>query len=195
MPLAFVKAEHKLLWNKCVCTCSCSCLCSCCLRACQSLLTAVLLSLLSGSLIAQLGEEKGIFVSGVGVTFGPSGSTWARNPVPRVNTVHSTRISLQCCGILKSSPLFTLLLLVRTTAGSRMRRAATAPTVAGRTTAAETTRSASSSRRSARRTRARIRCAPRPKAGRAHTMALVRYTRITSNLFRCVWIPQVSPCC
>ena len=31
-------------------------------------------------------EEKGVFVSGVGVTFGPPGSTWARNPVPRVNT-------------------------------------------------------------------------------------------------------------
>lgn len=55
MPLDFVKAEHKLLWN-------------------------------NGSLIAVLGEEHGIFVSGVGVTFGPPGSTWARNPVPRVNT-------------------------------------------------------------------------------------------------------------
>lgn len=40
----------------------------------------------NGSLIANLGEEKGVFVSGVGVTFGPSGSTWARNPIPRVNT-------------------------------------------------------------------------------------------------------------
>merc|ERR1711988_1506229 len=39
----------------------------------------------NGSVIAVLGEEKGIFVSGVGVTFGPPGSTWARNPVPRVN--------------------------------------------------------------------------------------------------------------
>ena len=55
MPLEFVKAEHKLLWN-------------------------------NGSLITVLGEEKGIFVSGEGVTFGPPGSTWARNPIPRVNT-------------------------------------------------------------------------------------------------------------
>merc|ERR1712050_397627 len=39
----------------------------------------------NGSVIAVLGEEKGVFVSGVGVTFGPPGSTWARNPVPRVN--------------------------------------------------------------------------------------------------------------
>jgi len=40
----------------------------------------------NGSLIAVLGEEKGVFVSGEGVTFGPPGSTWARNPIPRVNT-------------------------------------------------------------------------------------------------------------
>ena len=40
----------------------------------------------NGSVIVVLGEEKGIFVSGVGVTFGPPGSTWARNPIPRVNT-------------------------------------------------------------------------------------------------------------
>lgn len=40
----------------------------------------------NGSLIEVLGEEKGVFVSGVGVTFGPPGSTWARNPIPRVNT-------------------------------------------------------------------------------------------------------------
>ena len=40
----------------------------------------------NGSLIAMLGEEKGVFVSGVGTTFGPPGSTWARNPIPRVNT-------------------------------------------------------------------------------------------------------------
>ena len=39
----------------------------------------------NGSLIEVLGEEKGVFVSGKGVTF-PDGSTWARNPVPRVNT-------------------------------------------------------------------------------------------------------------
>ena len=55
MPLEFVKAQHKLLWN-------------------------------NGSLITMLGEEKGVFVSGEGVTFGPPGSTWARNPIPRVNT-------------------------------------------------------------------------------------------------------------
>jgi hypothetical protein len=40
----------------------------------------------NGSLIARLGEDKGVFVSGAGVTFGPPGSTWARNPIPRVNT-------------------------------------------------------------------------------------------------------------
>eukprot|EP00928_Gymnodinium_smaydae_P028390 TRINITY_DN21659_c0_g1_i1.p1 TRINITY_DN21659_c0_g1~~TRINITY_DN21659_c0_g1_i1.p1 ORF type:complete len:426 (+),score=29.75 TRINITY_DN21659_c0_g1_i1:74-1351(+) len=40
----------------------------------------------NGSVLEVLGEAKGVFVSGVGVTFGPPGSTWARNPVPRVNT-------------------------------------------------------------------------------------------------------------
>ena len=40
----------------------------------------------NGSLIHVLGEEQGVFVSGKGVTFGPDGSTWARNPIPRVNT-------------------------------------------------------------------------------------------------------------
>ena len=39
----------------------------------------------NGSVITVLGEEKGIFVSGKGVVK-PAGSTWARNPIPRVNT-------------------------------------------------------------------------------------------------------------
>ena len=47
MPLDFVKAEHKLLWN-------------------------------NGSVIAVLGEDKGVFVEGEGVVL-PQGSMWARN--------------------------------------------------------------------------------------------------------------------
>lgn len=39
----------------------------------------------NGSLITVLGEEKGVFVSGEGIVK-PAGSTWARNPIPRVNT-------------------------------------------------------------------------------------------------------------
>jgi hypothetical protein len=39
----------------------------------------------NGSVLAVLGEEKGVFVSGDGVVT-PAGSTWARNPIPRVNT-------------------------------------------------------------------------------------------------------------
>ena len=37
----------------------------------------------NGSVLAVLGEEKGVFVSGDGVVT-PAGSTWARNPIPRV---------------------------------------------------------------------------------------------------------------
>lgn len=50
----------------------------------------------NGTLLAVLGEEKGVFVSGENVTFGPSGSTWARNPIPRVNTDNIGLVSTVC---------------------------------------------------------------------------------------------------
>lgn len=56
----------------------------------------------NGSIIAVLGEEKGVFVSGAGIVK-PDGSTWARNPIPRVNTDNRGLANEAGCNVTKGN--------------------------------------------------------------------------------------------
>lgn len=47
-------------------------------------------------------EEKGVFVSGAGIVK-PDGSTWARNPIPRVNTDNRGLANEAGCNVTKGN--------------------------------------------------------------------------------------------